>query len=159
MFVRTLFVGVSCVAALSSTAVAQCGSVRPLPSVQLARQIAPIIDNMSRESSEVSLPSINELARQATHRVDSRYQSCESHRIQNQQWAAKQEAARKKAASASARTKQWTDDELAASKYQAAHGLWQAGKTDAARRWLDVVLRDYSTTPTADRARAVLTKL
>jgi hypothetical protein len=164
MFARTLLVVFSCAAFFSSSALvssgalAQCGSPRYQPRIELARQIVPIID-MPRESPESGVTSLNELARSATNHVDSRYQSCESHRIQNQQWAMKQEAARNNAARSAAPAKQWTDEERASSKYQAAHGLWQAGRTDAARRWLEVVVREYSKTPTADRARAVLAKL
>jgi hypothetical protein len=114
---------------------------------------------MTRENSASSVPKLDELARTASNHVDSRYQSCESHRIQNEQWAMKQEAARKNSARATAPTKHWTDEERAASKYQAARGLWQAGRTDAARRWLEVVVQEYAKTPTADRARAVLARL
>jgi len=164
MFARTLLIVFSWAvlfsssALVSSSAMAQCGSPRYMPRIEYARQITPIID-MGRGSSQVSSPTLDELARSATNHVDSRYQSCESHRIQSQQWAIRQEATRKITARATAPAKQWTNDERAASKYQAAHGLWQAGRTEAARRWLEVVVQEYAQTPTADRARAVLAKL
>jgi len=163
MFARALPIVISSIALfssalVSSTALAQCGMPRYLPRVQLARQITPIID-MPREGSGSSLPTLNDLARQATSHTDARYQSCESHRAANPQWAAKQSPSSKQSARAAATPKYWTDEERAASKYHAAHSLWQAGKPDAARRWLEVVLRDYSKTPTAERARVVLAKL
>jgi hypothetical protein len=164
MFARTLLIAFSCAALLSlsalvsSSALAQCGSPRYQPRIEYARQIVPIID-MPRESSQSSVTTLDDLARSASNQVESRYQSCESHRIQNQQWAMQQEAARKTAARSAVAAKQWTDEERAASKYQAAHGLWQAGRTDAARRWLEVVVREFAQTPTADRARSVLAKL
>ena len=161
MFVRTLLVGLVCVAVGSSTAVAQCGSLRRVAPVQLAAQITPIIPNSPGETLVSSTPSLNELARQASDQVESRYQSCESHRTLNQHWAAKQRQASRGSSSAASTTpvKHWTDEELAASKFQGARGLWQAGKADAARRWLEVVLRDYSHTATAERARVALSKL
>jgi hypothetical protein len=157
MFARTLLAGLSFAAIFSQAAMAQCGSPRYQPRVQYAKQIIPIIDTPAA-TYQASVPTLDELARAATNHVESRFQSCESHRIQNQKWAMQQEAARKNSVR-SATQKQWTDEELAASKYQAAHGLWRAGNTDAARRWLEIVLRDYATTRTADRARGVLAKL
>jgi hypothetical protein len=129
-----------------------------MPRVEYAREIVPIIDT-PRENSESSVTGLDALARSASNHVDSRYQSCESHRTANHQWTMKQDATRKSTARAAGVAKGWTDEERAASKYQAAHGLWQAGKIDDARRWLEVVVQQYSKTPTADRARAVLAKL
>ena len=160
MFVRTLLVGSSLAVVLSSTAAAQCGSVRRVAPMQLARQIVPIIDNSPGEVYISSTPSLNELARQATDHFESRYQSCESHRLQNERWAAKQrQALRSKSVATASAAKQWTKEELAASKFQVAHQLWRAGRTDAARRWLETVLREYESTPTAEQARITLAKL
>jgi len=161
MFVRTLFIGLALFAVGSSTAVAQCGSLRRVAPVPLAGRITPIIPNSPGEMLVSSPPSLNDLARQASDHVESRYQSCESHRAVNQHWAAKQRQPSRGSSSAAAATpvKHWTDEELAASKFQGARGLWQAGKAEAARRWLEVVLRDYAHTTTAERARVALSKL
>jgi hypothetical protein len=159
MFVRTLLIGLAIAAVLSSTAAAQCGSIRRVAPVSLARQITPIISTSPGDNSVSSVASLTDMARQPIDHVESRYQSCESHRLQSQQWAMKQDPARRKAAWPTTPAKQWTDEELAASKFQGARGLWQAGKSDAARRWLEAVLRDYSHTPTAERARIALTRL
>jgi hypothetical protein len=160
MFVRTVLVGSSLAVVLSSTAAAQCGSVRRVAPASLARQIVPIIDNSPGDVYVSSTPSLTELAKQATDHYESRYQSCESHRIQNERWAAKQrQATRSKSVAAAPPARHRTKEELAASKFQAAHLLWQAGRTDAARRWLEAVLREYESTPTAERARITLAKL
>jgi len=160
MFVRTLFVGLSLATVLSSTAAAQCGSIRRIAPVSLAARITPIIDRSPRQSFVSSVPTLNELAKQATNHVESPYQSCESHRIQNERWAAKQrQSIRSSSTVSAAPTKQWTKEELAASKFQGAHLLWQTGHADAARRWLEIVLREYANTPAADRARITLARL
>ena len=160
MFVRTLVSGLFCTALFSSIAAAQCGSVRYQPRVQYVHQIVPIIAEPSAANAAASAPTMAELARNVPDRGEPRYQSCESHRMQPQQWAAKPPATAKRAnVAASQSNKQWTPDELATAKFHAAHNLWKAGRTDAARRWLEVVVRDYATTPTADRARLVLAKL
>src|SRR5262245_10226320 len=154
MFARTLLNVLSCAALLftssglvSSSALAQCGSPRHQPRIEYARQITPIIDTPG-ESSKVSSPTLHDLASA----------SSESHRTANQQWAMKRDAARKSAARAAAPAKKWTHDEIAASKYQAALGIWLVGQIDATRRSLEVVFRRYAKTPTADRARANLAK-
>jgi hypothetical protein len=160
MFVRTLLTGLSCAAIFSSVAAAQCGSVRYQPRVQFTNHIVPIIAEPPAANAGPSSPSITELARNVIDRGESRYQSCEAHRVQSPQWASRSRTPTKATAAAVARaTKQLTPDELATAKFRAAHDLWQAGRTDAARRWLEVVVRDYATTPTADRARVVLAKL
>jgi hypothetical protein len=152
--------GLSCAAIFSSTAAAQCGSVRYQPRVQFAHTLVPIIAQPPLADAVVSPPSIADVARQVADRGESRYQSCESHRAAGQQWATQPPAGHRNAPVATARTvKQWKPDELAAAKFRAAHDLWQAGRADAARRWLELVVRDYATTPTADRARIVLAKL
>src|SRR5690349_5267657 len=112
MFARILFLAFSFAALFTSSVAAQCGSPRYQPRVQYAKQIIPIID-MPSASSQTSVPTLDDLARTATNHVESRFQSCESHRIQNQQWAMQQEAARKNS-TRSATQKQWTDEELAA---------------------------------------------
>jgi len=160
MFVRILVISLAFVAVGSSTATAQCGSSRRVEPMPLAGRITQIIPNSPGESFVNSVPSLNELAKQASDHAESRYQSCESHRVQNQRWAATHRRSHSGTSVAAATpAKQWTDDELAAAKLQGARGLWQAGKPEAARRWLEVVLRDYAHTPTAERARLVLGKL
>jgi TolA-binding protein len=54
---------------------------------------------------------------------------------------------------------QLTNEQLAASKFQGARLLWKNGNSDAARRWLEVVVRDYGNTAMADRARVALARL
>ena len=105
------------------------------------------------------VPGIEQMARQSYSQTSSRGASCESHRLQ-EQWAQRQRSASgSRLAPTAAPDKRWTDEERAASKFRAAHSLWQLGNDDAARRWLEGVLKDYSYTPTAERARLVLARL
>ena len=159
MFVRTLVLGVSLVAVVSSAARAQCGGIRYITPVPLAARITPIIPPSLGESYVSSVPTLTELAKQATNQVEPRYQSCESHRIQNERWAAKQRQAARSVSAVAAATERWTNDELAAAKLQGARQLWLNGNSEAARRWLELVVRDYGNTPTADRARVTLARL
>lgn len=175
MFVRPLLVGLSLAAVFSSTAAAQCGAyIRRRPPVSLAqKQLTPIFGPQAslapayvEPTSFVtsSVPSLEELARQATTHSEARFQSCESHRSpQPEQWAShRAKPSRNKPAAAAVPrvpAKQWTAEELAAAKFNGAHQLWQAGNSEAARRWLEVVLREYAETPTADRARVALARL
>jgi hypothetical protein len=173
MFVRALLIGFFLAAVFSSSAAAQCGSYtrRPLP-VSLAQgQLTPIFGpsaSLSPGGSFVSssVPSLHELARQATDHSDARHQSCESHRSPAPERLASHRSkpvpsnpVSTAATTNRAPAKQWTSEELAASKFQAAHQLWLTGHEDAARRWLETVLRDYANTSTADRARVALARL
>lgn len=170
MFVRPLLVGLSLAAVFSSTAAAQCGSYTPRrPPVSLVqKQLTPIfgpqasLAPVSVEPVTTFVPSLNELARTATTHSEARFQSCESHRSPQSERFASYRAKtlrNKPATTPRAPAKQWTDEELAAAKFNGAHQLWQAGNSEAARRWLEVVLREYAETPTADRARVALARL
>jgi hypothetical protein len=108
------------------------------------------------------VPRLQDVATQSYRLPLSRYQSCEAHRSGAEQWASRSS----RSADAVVRryaprkpAKEWTQEELAASKFQAAHSLWRAGNSVAARRWLEVVVQNYAATPTAERARLVLAKL
>jgi hypothetical protein len=52
-----------------------------------------------------------------------------------------------------------TDEELAQSKFTCAHNLWLGGNVEAARRWLERLVKEYPATETADRAKITLAKL
>lgn len=176
MFVRPLLVGLSLAAVFSSTAAAQCGAyIRRRPPVSLVQtRLTPIFGPQASLAAAYveptsfvtsSAPSLEELARQATIHSEARFQSCESHRSpQPERWTShRAKPSRNKPAAAAAVSrvpaKQWTAEELAAAKFNGAHQLWQAGNSEAARRWLEVVLREYAETPTADRARMALARL
>jgi hypothetical protein len=158
MFVRTLFLGSSLIAVLTSPAAAQCFSCSVMPAVPIGAPIASIMSPSAGPSFVSSVPPLRDLARQVTEQPPPQYDSCVSHRSQNQNFAN-----HRRPASASAATAlpapQLTNEQLAASKFQGARLLWQNGNSDAARRWLEVVVRDYGNTPVADRARVALARL
>ena len=54
--------------------------------------------------------------------------------------------------------KDYTEEELAQSKFQVAHMLWQAGRINAARGQLLALLDDYPGTETAHRAKTALAR-
>jgi hypothetical protein len=55
--------------------------------------------------------------------------------------------------------KTFTNEELAQSKFTCAHNLWLGGNVEAARRWLERLVKEYPATETADRAKITLAKL
>lgn len=158
MFVRTLVLGFSLVTVFSSTALAQCFCCNAAPAVPLAARITPIISTSPGMTFASSVPPLRDLARQVTDQPAPHYDSCVTHRSHNQHWAHHRRPA--SAASMNAvPAPQLTNEQFAASKFQGARLLWQNGNPEAARRWLEVVLRDYGDTLTADRARSALARL
>jgi hypothetical protein len=52
----------------------------------------------------------------------------------------------------------WDDEELAKVRYDLAHKLYKKGNPEASKRWLEKLVKDYSATQTADRARDTLAR-
>ena len=158
MFFRTLILGCSLIALLASPAAAQYFSCSVVPAVPLGVPIAPIMSSIAGPNYVSSVPPLRDLARQVTDQPAPQYDSCVSHRTQNQHWAHHRRP--DSAASMTATPgPQLTNEQFAASKFQGARLLWQNGNSQAARRWLEVVVRDYGDTPIADRARVALARL
>lgn len=158
MFVRTALLACSLVAILASPAAAQYFSCSVMPAVPLGASIAPIMFPSAGPNFISSVPPLRDLARQVTDQPAPHYDSCVSHRTQNQHFVhhSRPDSA---ASMTSKPALRLSNEQLAASKFQGARLLWQNGNSAAARRWLEVVVRDYGNTPIADRARLALARL
>jgi hypothetical protein len=158
MFVRTRLLGYSLVAVLASPAAAQYYSCNVMPAVPIGTPIASIESPSAGPNFVSSVPPLRDLARQVADQPAPQYDSCVSHRTQSQHFA-NHRRPDSSASMTAARASQLTNEQRAASKFQGARLLWQNGNSEAARRWLEVVVRDYRDTQTADRARAALAQL
>jgi hypothetical protein len=68
------------------------------------------------------------------------------------------EQERRERARASLPIKFYDDEELAKVRYDLAHKLYKNGNPEASKRWLEKLVKDYSSTQTADRARETLAR-
>jgi hypothetical protein len=158
MFVRTLLLGTSLVAVLASPAAAQYYSCNVMSAVPIGAPIASIMSPSAGPNFVSSVPPLRDLARQATNQPAPQYDSCVSHRTHNQNFVnySRPDSAPSTTVKPAL---QLTNEQLAASKFQGARLLWKNGNSEAARRWLEVVVRDYGDTALADRAHSALARL
>jgi hypothetical protein len=112
----------------------------------------------------VKTPTVYAIARRPYTRYWGADQSCQSRgpdyrRLQMVQARRDAESARRQKSRAALPMPIYDTEKLALAKFNAAHQLWQGGNSDAARKWLETVVKEYSATEAAERARLTLARL
>jgi hypothetical protein len=111
----------------------------------------PKVDRPAESSDESRYTTVNIVVR-------SEWQ-LERERVLAMRQASRDAAkARREATWASLPAKYYTDEDFARSKFTVAHMLWQNGRVDSSRRFLEQLIADYPLTDIAERAKVVLAR-